>query len=1408
MNQLGRHRQRVLPRGFSEEESSTVIVGQSAPSLEDILNGNSTEQPFDLASFMVFAERRLFSEAVAFLLEVTALRAEKNLHLFHRRLRHIVSEFVSEDGCRQVNLSDGVRRATERHVATVLDRLTKSPFSEPDRSSLDSAYWSVLKLVRDDQYPKYMDYILVQRQLRFSRMEAQWWKNESLTVQEFFKFPSPVDAIESRLHATMTILVSISAALVSALLGFPWVWLYLTYGFLARCLCGPRVDPQAFLVLFVLRPLVAEKLGPLRDEFLPGAPMRFAQFVGLVLSSGCTVAAFVGRFYWMLGLVCVLVFFSFLWSACNTCVICVMYLACVRAKLLPASICNDCSIRYIKGEGPPMKMTADLITDRLYMSNNSKSSSMSSSVRGGGGGGGGVSADGNGDIGGGRRSATPSLSRLKGRSLGRTPWRLSPGQEEEREGSGEETKGGDMLAASGVPLTQSRRAVLEEVITEGDDEGDDGGDCEGDGDDDDDANMDDNEDPTARPKSLSARNLLSFSKDITGLAATLAARRPASRKLRRTRVLADLEDYNNLFSRRLSRRGMHEAAGVGGVVHGHQGHDGAPSVGSRTTSRTNSCRTVSDLDIEPAADVEQTSPPSSSSPSEDMSVDDENDFGSSGSGGGGPGSSGSDSGAEEDLFDSGCEGGVRYDENGFGSTESSAAAVDDVHGFRFRRGSGLSDDSCGGRGGDDGDASDAGGGGGGGDAGDEAFHRVCDDCLRKKKKCDGSMPCSRCRRKNGHKCVYSKRKPHRPPESWLQQQRTAPAGMHAGDTLRHSASGAPHGMLPFKRCRFSASPATGLVGMQENAFLSDFFGCVGFMPLTTQSQIRETMVNIMALPEIRQSTGDVRGGDFCEAAEVAPGAITAGEDLSTALGARRLPVDPSKCMFWCAVALGALVKGFPVESVAAYCRLASDALGTYSGPPNLEVAKAWTILTHLHSFMGNKTMFQQYLKLSRSFLDASLEQGPSDTLPVGFAEMIQHTETVKVCFGYAEPGEIEEFCAHRLDPPQLIAAADEREIYRYVMQSFRVFEQSVHAKACEKSAACGGRPQDDAEDREADHSDDSGTNKNGNGDGNSDSCCYLDEPLLSEVSGAMAAGLRDHVVAGERLEEAADRPSIRKGIGGLLINASLVFNEAFKGNVDGTLERLARCVEVYERYPGLCRCILRWDNIAHVSLAALAALDDARAGELYGRLRAAYNPHRPPGWPPVPPLEEWQGVHTFCEDFYCRTFEGLITGGFFSVFSAPLDAEGKERGANAPLAYSEGNHFGVSMTPGAPEEIRDPISVGPHGGGAELSETAANSPSSEVGRATLSAPQHCDEQEIGPEKSELGQLTRGGYGGSDDLIGAPEPRDVGMVVFGALNDETGDGGVTAADWLDVTLAMLGDATDDPGVLPLDDDGAM
>lgn len=71
--------------------------------------------------------------------------------------------------------------------------------------------------------------------------------------------------------------------------------------------------------------------------------------------------------------------------------------------------------------------------------------------------------------------------------------------------------------------------------------------------------------------------------------------------------------------------------------------------------------------------------------------------------------------------------------------------------------------------------------------------------------------------------------------------------------------------------------------------------------------------------------------------------------------------------------------------------------------------------------------------------------------------------------------------------------------------------------------------------------------------------------------------------------------------------------------------------------------------MAHISFAALAAIDDARAQGLYNRLRAAYNPARLPGLNPAPPLEEWQGMLAICNDIHCR-----CTPLFCDIFCDPV----------------------------------------------------------------------------------------------------------------------------------------------------------
>ncbi|CAM9410265.1 unnamed protein product, partial [Ectocarpus fasciculatus] len=193
---------------------------------------------------------------------------------------------------------------------------------------------------------------------------------------------------------------------------------------------------------------------------------------------------------------------------------------------------------------------------------------------------------------------------------------------------------------------------------------------------------------------------------------------------------------------------------------------------------------------------------------------------------------------------------------------------------------------------------------------------------------------------------------------------------------------------------------------------------------------------------------------------------------------------------------------------------------------------------------------------------------------------------------------------------QINQAAGE-DIFRYVVKSLAAFEQLVFEKACEKSAIRRHRSSDGPCEEDG-----GGASPHGNV-----------APQAEEVSDAMVTGFKDGLIDFEHLKEAVDR--------------NLVFKRASNGDAGGALERFGHCVEVIERYPGVCRCMLQWCHLIHAALAALAAIDDCRARELQNnRLREAYNPSRPTASLSAPPLEEWRGLPAFCDDF--QLYEGIV----------------------------------------------------------------------------------------------------------------------------------------------------------------------
>ncbi|CAM9272693.1 unnamed protein product [Ectocarpus sp. 12 AP-2014] len=265
----------------------------------------------------------------------------------------------------------------------------------------------------------------------------------------------------------------------------------------------------------------------------------------------------------------------------------------------------------------------------------------------------------------------------------------------------------------------------------------------------------------------------------------------------------------------------------------------------------------------------------------------------------------------------------------------------------------------------------------------------------------------------------------------------------------------------------------------------------------------------------------------------------------------------------------------------------------------------------------------------------------------------------------------------------------------------------------------------------------------------------------------MAMGLKDGLIYFEHLQETVDRrPNIRKGIGGLLMNMNLAYLKATNGDTGGAFERLEHGVEVFERYPGVCRCMMLWCHVSHSILAALAAIKSSRARELYNRLRDVYNPSRPASFHPAPPLEEWRGMSAFCDDFQCRCFEGIIASQARSIFPAPSNSTNNNTGQQHTLCtedhleVADEDHDGGVVSAGViPENASGTMMDAPSSNGDKPMSSTSSWESNQEPTPQVGPP-------VGPSLSTSHvhcEPKRGAASGTDACSGAVEGCNGGVV---------------------------------------------
>lgn len=149
-----------------------------------------------------------------------------------------------------------------------------------------------------------------------------------------FGFPNPVNETSARLVAGGVVLQAVAFLVLRQW----WLLVPLAYGFLARVLSGPRFSPLGQLVTRVLTPRVR-----VEHRFVPGAPKRFAQGVGLVFSGGALVAWLAGAPAVSYVLIGGLLVAATLESVFAFCLGCVMFNVLMKVGVVPEGVCLECA---------------------------------------------------------------------------------------------------------------------------------------------------------------------------------------------------------------------------------------------------------------------------------------------------------------------------------------------------------------------------------------------------------------------------------------------------------------------------------------------------------------------------------------------------------------------------------------------------------------------------------------------------------------------------------------------------------------------------------------------------------------------------------------------------------------------------------------------------------------------------------------------------------------------------------------------------------------------------------------------------------------------------------------------------------------------------------------------------------
>jgi small-conductance mechanosensitive channel len=146
-------------------------------------------------------------------------------------------------------------------------------------------------------------------------------------------FPNPVNEKAARVVAGGVALL----AVITLLTGWDVLLIVMALGFLTRVLTGPKLS----ILGQIATRAIAPRLGD--PAWVPGPPKRFAQAIGLTLSTVAAVASLVFGLR-MLGavLIALILVFALMESVIGFCSGCWLFAQLMHLGIVPASTCAAC----------------------------------------------------------------------------------------------------------------------------------------------------------------------------------------------------------------------------------------------------------------------------------------------------------------------------------------------------------------------------------------------------------------------------------------------------------------------------------------------------------------------------------------------------------------------------------------------------------------------------------------------------------------------------------------------------------------------------------------------------------------------------------------------------------------------------------------------------------------------------------------------------------------------------------------------------------------------------------------------------------------------------------------------------------------------------------------------------------